>query len=321
MSTDRVLAGRYEIRAVLGQGGMGVVHLGRDLRLERRVAVKVLRSELARDPVFRSRFRREARAVAGLNHPGIVSVHDVGQDRVEGSRAGDPGVPFIVMEYIAGQSLRARLREGRLGLEESIRYQVGVLSALEFSHRAGVVHRDIKPANVMVTPDGEIKVVDFGIARVGEDPGVTATRTDALLGTAQYLSPEQVRGEIADARSDLYSAGCLLYELLSGRPPFVGDNPIAVAYQHVHKEPLRASAYRSEVTPALDSVLRTALAKDRDDRFQSARSFTAALRSAAKGLNGADDRADTDTSDNVVPFHALWRTTTTSTVLTTSRSG
>ncbi|MBZ2199725.1 serine/threonine protein kinase [Ruania sp. N2-46] len=317
MSTDRVLGGRYELRDVLGRGGMAIVHLARDICLERWVAVKVLRGELARDPLFRGRLRREAQTVAGLHHPGIVSVHDVGE-HVDDSRADEPSVPFIVMEYVAGQSLRARLREGALTLEQSIQHQVEVLSALEFSHRAGVVHRDIKPANVMVTPDGGTKIVDFGIARVGGDPGATATQPHALLGTAQYLSPEQVRGEIADARSDLYSAGCLLYELLTGRPPFVGDNPVVLAYQHVHEDPRRASAYRTEVTPSLDTVLVTALAKDRNDRFQSARSFSEALQSAAKGLNRADGCAATD---NVVPFPLLGHATTTSRGSTASRTG
>ncbi|WP_433495782.1 protein kinase domain-containing protein [Micromonospora sp. CA-248089] len=319
MSTDRVLGGRYELCDVLGRGGMAVVHLARDIRLKRWVAVKVLRAELARDPLFRSRFRREAQAVARLNHPGIVAVHDVGHENVEGSRADEPTVPFIVMEHVAGQSLGARLREGALTLEESIQHQIAVLSALEFSHRAGVVHRDIKPANVMVTPDGAIKVVDFGIARV-EGGAAPATQTHELLGTAQYLSPEQVRGEVADARSDLYSAGCLLYELLTGRPPFTGDNPVAVAYQHVHQEPSRASAYRTEVTPALDAVLLTALAKDRKDRFQSARSFREALQSAAKGLVRADERTDMDALDNANPIHPPWRTALTSTISTASPS-
>ena len=316
MSTDRVLGGRYELRDVLGRGGMAVVHLARDLRLERWVAIKVLRGELAGDPLLRSRFWREARTVAALDHPGIVSVHDVGDEYFEGSRADEPNAAFIVMEYVAGRSLRDHLREGALPLVESIQHQVGVLSALESSHRAGVVHRDIKPANVMVTPDGGIRVVDFGIARVDGDSGATATRTHALLGTAQYLSPEQVRGEIADARSDLYSAGCLLYELLTGRPPFVGDCSVALAYQHVHEDPPRASAYRTEVTPALDAVLRTALAKGRTDRFQSARSFQEALRSAAKGLIRADERVDAAALDNVAWIHPPWHTATTPAVST-----
>ncbi|MBZ2197494.1 protein kinase domain-containing protein [Occultella gossypii] len=320
MSAARVLGGRYELRDVLGRGGMAVVHLARDIRLERWVAVKLLRAELARDPQFRCRFQREAQTVARLDHPGIVSVYDVGE-HVDDSRADEPSVPFIVMEYVAGQSLRARLGEGALTLKESIQYQVGVLSALEFSHRAGVVHRDIKPANVMVTPDSRIKVVDFGIARVGSDAAATATQTHALLGTAQYLSPEQVRGEIADARSDLYSAGCLLYELLTGRPPFVGENPVAVAYQHVHQDPLRASDHRTEVTPALDTVLLTALAKDRNDRYQSARSFRQALQSALKGLVLTHGCADTDALDNAVPFRPPWHATTMSRVSTASRTG
>ena len=289
MSTERVLGGRYELRDVLGRGGMAVVHLARDIWLERWVAVKVLHRELARDPLFRARFRREAQAVARLNHPGIVAVHDIGRLHVEGSPAEESGAPFIVMEYVAGQSLRARLREGALTLHEAIHHQVGVLSALEFSHRAGVVHRDIKPGNVMVTPNGGVKVVDFGIARVGRDSGTTATPTYMFLGTAQYLSPEQVRGETADARSDLYSAGCLLHELLTGRPPFVGDNPVAIAYQHVHEGLRRASSYRTGISPALDSVLFTALAKDRNDRFPSARSFSRALQSAAKDLSRKDN--------------------------------
>ncbi|MEE6280574.1 protein kinase domain-containing protein [Georgenia sp. MJ170] len=284
MSTARVLGGRYELRDVLGRGGMAVVHLARDIRCERWVAVKVLRDELARDPLVRSRFGRESQALAGLDHPAIVAVHDVGHGRDDGSRADEANVAFIVLEYVPGQSLRARLREGALTLEEAIRYQLGVLSALEFSHRAGVVHRDIKPANVMVTPADEIKVVDFGIARVENDHGATATQTHTFLGTAQYLSPEQVRGEIADARSDLYSAGCLLYELLTGRPPFAGDSSVAGAYQHVYQAPRRASDFRAEVTAALDAVLLTALAKDAGDRFQSARSFSEALRAASTTL-------------------------------------
>lgn len=289
MNSPRVLGGRYELREVLGRGGMAVVHLGRDLRLGRQVAVKVLHADLARDPLVRSRFRREAQTVAALDDPRIVSVHDVGEHVDDGGA----GIPFIVMEHVAGQSLRARLRDGALALDEAVAHQVGVLSALEISHRAGVIHRDIKPANVMVTPEGRIKVVDFGIARFGGDPGSTADRTGTLLGTAAYLSPEQVRGGTADARSDLYSAGCLLYELLTGRPPFVGDDAVAVAYQHVHENPVPVSAHRREVAPALDAVLRRALAKDPGTRFPSARSFREALLSAARSMTPADDAGTT----------------------------
>ncbi|MFC4554951.1 protein kinase domain-containing protein [Georgenia faecalis] len=303
MSTDRVLGGRYELHDILGHGGMAVVHLSRDLHLDRWVAVKVLRSDLVRDPLSRSRFRGEAQAVARLNHPGIVSLHDAGHAHVDGGAADEPSVPFIVMEYVAGQSLRARLAEGPLGLEEAIRYQSGVLSALEFSHRAGVVHRDIKPANIMVTPGGTIKIVDFGIALVRDDPSTTEPHTHTILGTAQYLSPEQVRGERVDARSDLYSAGCLFYELLTGRPPFIGGDPVAVAYRHVHQDPVPARAYRPEVTPALDTVLLTALAKDRTDRFRSASAFREALQSAAKGIDRAGDDG---AADDVVALRRRW---------------
>ncbi|MGD9990336.1 protein kinase domain-containing protein [Pseudonocardia sp.] len=236
MGTDRMLGGRYELWDVLGEGGMGTVHLGRDRHLERWVAVKVLHTDLVGDPVSRSRFRREAQTIARLDHPGIVTVHDVGWHHVEGTPDA-PGSPFIVMEYVTGQTLHARLREGAIAVEEAIRHQLGLLHALEFSHHAGVVHRDIKPANVLVTRGGGIKVVDFGIACVRGDNGATAPRTRALVGTAHYLSPEQVCAEITDARSDLYSAGCLLYELLTGRPPFPGDDPIAIAYQHLHQAP------------------------------------------------------------------------------------
>ncbi|GAB2600626.1 protein kinase domain-containing protein [Pseudactinotalea suaedae] len=299
MGTARVLGGRYELGDVIGRGGMADVHLGRDLRLNRSVAVKMLRTELARDPRLWSRFRREAQAVAGLNHPAIAAVYDFGHDGVESDALDGSDAPFIVMEHVPGRSLRDVLREGRLAPEEAVQHQLGVLAALDFSHRAGVVHRDIKPANVMITPDGDVKVVDFGIARVSGDAGATATHTRAVLGTAQYLSPEQVRGEIADARSDLYAAGCLLYELLTGRPPFVGESAVAVAYQHVHAQPVRASVHRAGIPPSLDVVLLTALAKDRTDRFPSARSFREALTSAAKGLVRESDWADMETLQSV----------------------
>lgn len=305
MSTARVLGGRYEVGEVIGRGGMASVHLGRDLRLGRRVAIKILHADLARDPLFQSRFRREAQAVAGLNHPAIVSVYDTGCERAEEASGDGVDVPFIVMEFVAGRSLRDFLQGEGLTLGEAIVHLVGVLHALEFSHRAGVIHRDIKPANVMITPEGGVKVVDFGIARSSDDPDATMTRTQAVLGTAQYLSPEQVRGEIADARSDLYSAGCLLYELLTGRAPFTGENSVSVAYQHVHSVPVPASTHSPVLNPALDSVLVKALAKARKDRFQTARTFAQALQSAAKGLL-ADDAAEPDTFFNPLPWRSPW---------------
>ena len=287
MTTERILNGRYEVLELIGRGGMADVHLGRDLRLGRSVAIKVLRQDLARDPLFQSRFRREAQAVAGLNNPTIVAVYDTGEEEIPDRPQHEVRVPFIVMEYVAGRTLRDHVKSGDLTPGDSITYLAGVLGALEYSHKAGIVHRDIKPANVMITPDGAVKVMDFGIARAIADSQATMTQTQAVLGTAQYLSPEQARGETVDARSDLYSAGCLLFELLTGRPPFIGDSPVSVAYQHVREDPPVASSLEPAVTPALDSVLAKALQKNRDHRFQDAASFRRALLDAAHGISVA----------------------------------
>ncbi|MFT4468999.1 Stk1 family PASTA domain-containing Ser/Thr kinase [Arthrobacter sulfonylureivorans] len=283
MDSPRILAGRYEVGELIGRGGMADVLLGRDIRLGRSVAIKQLRADLARDPMLQSRFRREAQAVAGLNHPAIVAVYDTGDMDLPGGAAHDVKVPFIVMEYVQGRTLREFIKGHELGIDDSIGHTLGILAALEYSHRSGIVHRDIKPANVMVTPDGSVKVMDFGIARALADSAATMTQTQAVLGTAQYLSPEQARGETVDARSDLYSAGCLLYEMLAGRPPFIGDSPVSVAYQHVRELPEPASRFNPAVTPALDSVLEHALQKDKADRFQTAAAFAEALRAASNG--------------------------------------
>ncbi|MFI6785527.1 protein kinase [Micromonospora sp. NPDC050276] len=306
MSTKRVIRGQYEVGGVIGWGGTANVYLGRDIRSGSPVAIKVLRKDLARDPLFQSKFRREAQLLARLNHPAIVAIHDAGHEEVEVSSADTVPVPFIVMEYVAGRSLRDLLDIGRLELEESVHYQAGVLSALEFSHRAGIVHRDIKPANVMVTTEGAVKVVDFGIARASGDLAATLTLAHEVLGTPQYLSPEQVRGETADARSDLYSAGCLLYELLTGRPPFVGADPISVAYQHVYAEPARASTRRLGLSPCFDSVLKKALAKARKDRYQNARTFREALQSAAQGVVRDEDGSQAGAFEQRVPAESPW---------------
>ncbi|MBG6183607.1 serine/threonine-protein kinase [Arthrobacter sp. CAN_A214] len=292
MSAERILNGRYEVRELIGRGGMADVHLGRDLRLGRAVAIKILRKDLARDPLFQSRFRREAQAVAGLNCPTIVAVYDTGEEEVPDRPEHEVKVPFIVMEFVAGCTLRDIVRAGNLPQEDALEHLSGVLSALEYSHRAGIVHRDIKPANVMITPDGHVKVMDFGIARAMADSAATMTQTQAVIGTAQYLSPEQARGETVDARSDLYSAGCLLYELLTGRPPFTGDSPVSVAYQHVREKPRAASSVNPAVSPALDSVLTRALAKDRQERFQDAASFRTALEAAGRGVLLAPDAGE-----------------------------
>ena len=303
MSEQRILNGRYELGELIGRGGMADVYRGTDTLLGRTIAVKVLRADLARDPQFQARFKREAQAVAALNHASIVAIFDTGDYSVPGGPGEDVRVPYIVMEFVSGRTLRDMIKAKELTVEDSIGYTLGVLSALEYSHRAGIVHRDIKPANVMVCGDsGDVKVMDFGIARAMADSSATMTQTQAVVGTAQYLSPEQARGETVDARSDLYSAGCLLYELLTGRPPFVGDSPVSVAYQHVRETPDLASAHNPEVSEALDSVLTKALQKNRSDRFQDAAAFRRALRAASNGIPVtavAASEAPTDPNDLV----------------------
>jgi serine/threonine-protein kinase len=266
MTTPQVLGERYEIGGVLGRGGMAEVHRGRDLRLGREVAVKVLRSDLARDPSFQVRFRREAQAAASLNHPAIVAVYDTGEDR---TTIG--ATPYIVMEYVEGETLRDVIRrEGHLSAERAMSLAADICGALDFSHRNGIVHRDVKPGNVMITPQGTVKVMDFGIARAVSDSAATMTSTAAVIGTAQYLSPEQARGDSVDARSDVYSMGCLLYELVTGAPPFSGDSPVAVAYQHVREDPRLPSSINPEVPPELDAILLKAMSKNPANRYQSA---------------------------------------------------
>ncbi|TFV63571.1 UNVERIFIED_ORG: Stk1 family PASTA domain-containing Ser/Thr kinase [Bacillus sp. AZ43] len=266
MTTPQVLGERYEIGGVLGRGGMAEVHRGRDLRLGREVAVKVLRSDLARDPSFQVRFRREAQASASLNHPAIVAVYDTGEDRTSTG-----ATPYIVMEYVEGETLRDVLRrEGRLSPERAMSLSADICGALDFSHRNGIVHRDVKPGNVMITPQGSVKVMDFGIARAVSDSAATMTSTAAVIGTAQYLSPEQARGESVDARSDVYSLGCLLYELVTGAPPFTGDSPVSVAYQHVREDPRLPSSINPAIPPELDAILLKAMSKNPANRYQSA---------------------------------------------------
>ncbi len=264
------LGDRYELGGLLGRGGMADVRVGRDLRLGRTVAVKLLRTDLSADDTFQARFRREAQSSAALNHPSIVAVYDTG-DSVNTQGAH---VPYIVMEYVEGQTLRDILRGAENGRkilpERALSIAGDVLSALDYSHRSGIIHRDIKPANVMMTPSGQVKVMDFGIARAIADTSSAMTQTAAVIGTAQYLSPEQARGETVDARSDIYSTGCLLYELLTGRPPFVGESPVSVAYQHVREEAKPPSQLNPDVSPSIDAVVAKSLAKRVEDRYQSA---------------------------------------------------
>jgi serine/threonine-protein kinase len=277
MTQPRLVGGRYELGELIGYGGMAEVHRGRDIRLGRDVAIKVLRADLARDPSFLNRFRREAQSAAGLNHPSIVSVYDTGEDvGAEGTSQ-----PYIVMEYVEGRTLRDILKtEGRLPPRRAMEIVADVSAALDFSHRSGLVHRDVKPANVMITPSGAVKVMDFGIARAVADNSATVTQTANVIGTAQYLSPEQARGEAVDARSDVYSTGCLLYELVTGVPPFQGDSPVAVAYQHVRENAAAPSSRVPGLPRALDSIVMKALAKNPQNRYQSAGEMRSDLQRA-----------------------------------------
>jgi beta-lactam-binding protein with PASTA domain/predicted Ser/Thr protein kinase len=283
MTEPRLMGGRYELGELLGYGGMAEVHRGKDIRLGRDIAVKVLRADLARDPSFQNRFRREAQAAAGLNHPAIVAVYDTGEDRTINGAEGDI-TPYIVMEFVEGRTLREVLKsEGQLPNQRAMEITAEVCSALDFSHRSGIVHRDIKPGNVMITNAGAVKVMDFGIARALADGAATVTATSAVIGTAQYLSPEQARGESVDARSDVYSTGCLLYELVTGHPPFTGDSPVAVAYQHVRENPRIPSSVNAAVPKSLDSIVMKALAKNPLNRYQTAGEMRADLQRAITG--------------------------------------
>ncbi|TDC47370.1 Stk1 family PASTA domain-containing Ser/Thr kinase [Jiangella ureilytica] len=295
MNELRLLGDRYELGEVIGRGGMAEVRRGRDSRLGRVVALKMLRVDHASDATFQARFRREAQSAASLNHRNIVAVYDTGEDYVDGHR-----LPYIVMEYVEGQTLREMIQaHQRFTPERSIEILVATLDALEYSHRAGIVHRDIKPGNIMITTGGEVKVTDFGIARSLADTGMALTQTAAVVGTAQYISPEQARGEQADARSDLYASGCVLYELLTGRPPFIGESLVSVAVSHVREQATPPSALDPNITPELDAIVMKSLAKDRLHRYQSAYEMRTDLERAAAGLPVAA-AADTSAATQLI---------------------
>ncbi|MCP2276754.1 serine/threonine protein kinase [Nocardia amikacinitolerans] len=273
MTTPKNLSSRYELGEIIGFGGMSEVHKARDLRLSRDVAIKVLRADLARDPTFYLRFKREAQNAAALNHPAIVAVYDTGEAEVDGGP-----LPYIVMEYVDGETLRDIVRgKGPLPPRRAMEIIADVCAALDFSHKAGIVHRDMKPANIMINRAGAVKVMDFGIARALADSSNPMTQTAAVIGTAQYLSPEQARGETVDARSDVYSVGCVLFEILTGEPPFTGDSPIAVAYQHVREDPRLPSHVHASVPRELDSVVLKAMSKNPANRYQTAAEMRADL--------------------------------------------
>lgn len=278
---QRILADRYQVGSLIGRGGMADVYEGLDTRLGRKVAIKLLKSDLASDPTFESRFRQEAQASARMAHPTIVRVYDAGEEISTDSNGNERKTPYIVMEYVRGTLLRDLLHERKLGIPESIGYAEGVLTALEFSHLAGVIHRDIKAANVMVTDTGLVKVMDFGIARAVSESSITQAHTNGIVGTAQYFSPEQARGESVDARTDLYSTGVLLYEMLAGRPPFTGETAVSVAYQHVSEAVVAPSEHNPMISAELDQVVLRALAKDRNDRYQTAEEFREHLLAAS----------------------------------------
>ncbi|MBF0672217.1 MAG: Stk1 family PASTA domain-containing Ser/Thr kinase [Salinibacterium sp.] len=279
----RLLAGRYQIGKLIGRGGMADVHVGTDTRLGRRVAIKLLKPSLATDPNFRLLFREEAQKAARMAHPTIVRVYDAGEETVADENGIETQVPFIVMEYVDGRLLKDIIADGPLEPREAVRIVDGILTALEYSHRALVVHRDIKPGNVMVTHNGQVKVMDFGIARAVSDNSATVADTSKVLGTAQYFSPEQAKGETVDARTDLYSTGVVLFEMLTGQPPFRGDRAAAVAYQHISEAPLPPSSLNPKVSPALDVVVLHALEKDKFERFQTAAEFREEVELAASG--------------------------------------
>ena len=287
------LAGRYEVRSLIGRGGMAEVHLGFDTRLSRVVAIKMLRRDLALDSIFQARFRREAQSAASLNHPNIVAVYDTGEEIIEDTNGRSIAVPYIVMEYVEGHTVKDLISDGTaVPINEAIEIVSGVLSALQYSHANHLVHRDIKPGNIMLTPEGKVKVMDFGIARALTDSQATMTQTNAVVGTAQYLSPEQARGETVDERSDLYSTGVVLFELLTGRPPFKGDSAVAVAYQHVEQIPPTPSSILSDIPDSLDRVVLKALAKNRDDRYRSAAEMLSDLQRVARGMDVGAPPAD-----------------------------
>ena len=283
--SNRLIAGRYQLGSLIGRGGMAEVYSGTDTRLGRTVAIKLLKSDLAADSSFEIRFRQEAQASARMAHPTIVRVYDAGDEVRVDENGVERHLPYIVMELVRGEVLRDILRQRRLTQQEAIAYATGVLTALEFSHAAGVIHRDIKPANVMITETNGIKVMDFGIARAVSDSSATMAHTNGIVGTAQYFSPEQARGETVDLRTDLYSTGVLLYEMLTGKPPFTGDTAVSVAYQHVSEQAVPPSMINPSVSFALDSVIMKALAKERAQRFQSASEFRTALARAVSGIS------------------------------------
>ncbi|MFF4960750.1 protein kinase domain-containing protein [Streptomyces sp. NPDC001222] len=308
MGRDTVLGGRYELIERLGQGGMGTVHRGVDQRLRRTVAVKLLSPALAHDPQSRARFRREAHAAAALNHPAVATIHDVGEEPdPDGPR------PYLVMEYVQGTTLAEALRDGPLPVAEAINAACAVLDALGHSHERGIVHRDIKPSNIMLAGPDSVKVLDFGIAKAFTEAATRITGSGAAIGTPAYLSPEQINGAEVDHRADLYAMGCLLYELLTGRPPFRGASPFTVMHQHLSAEPEPVSRLRPQIPPAVEAVIQRALRKAPEERFADAGQMRAALadalaQAAMPTVQAAAPVAAAPLSDGRTPLRDRFRT-------------
>ncbi len=283
MNEIRVVGRRYELGDIIGRGGMGDVFVATDTKLGRRVAVKLLRSELATDAKLCTRFKQEARLASKLSHPNIVRVFDAGDDITKNEDGSVTKQPFIVMEYVEGLELSKLIERGPLKVSEATRVAAELLSAIAFAHEAGMVHRDIKPGNIMLTRRGHVKVLDFGIARAVADAFTDLTQTTSILGTAAYFSPEQARGERVDARSDIYAIGVVLFEVLTGKAPFAGDTALVVAHRHLHEQPPAPSTLNSKVSPAIDQVVLKALSKDKKDRYQTSADFARELGLAAAG--------------------------------------
>ena len=283
--TGRLLGGRYEVREVIGRGGMADVYLGVDARLGRQVALKILKSTLSSDPTFRNRFRLEAMSASKMSHPSIVRVFDAGDEDNGPDGETPPGstTPYIVMEHVEGHLLSTLMRQGKLEERHILKVADGVLTALEVSHKAGIVHRDIKPANIMISGDGTVKVMDFGIARAVSDATGNLEQTTSILGTALYISPEQAKGEEPDTRTDLYSLGVVMYELLAGSPPFTSESPVSIAYKHISEEPRPLREVNPGVSEDVALIVEAAMKKELQERFPTAQAFRAAIEDVAQG--------------------------------------
>lgn len=300
--SQRIIAGRYELGKLIAKGGMATVYKAHDSVTGNTVALKILSDELSGNQKFTERFKQEARAASSMNHPNIVKVLDAGDDEYTDDNGGKHSRSFIVMDYVDGIELSKLVARGPLKVTEAVRVAAELLAAVEYAHTVGIVHRDIKPANIMVERNGTVKVVDFGIARAVSDTFDDLAQTTSVLGTAAYFAPEQAKGEKVDARTDIYAIGVVLYEMLTGRPPFEGDTAVAVAHQHIHAQPEAPSSINPKVSPALDVVVLKALSKAKTKRYQTTRQFATALAEAASGRVPAEKKPVSDVDQLLGPI-------------------